>query len=372
VVRSGRELDAFVRLQQQLYASDPHYVPPIVAERREFLDPEKNPFFTLAARELFLARDAEGRLVGRIAAVDDTAYNQFYNTQRGFFGMFDCVDDPAVASVLLDAAAAWVRARGMTSLMGPVNLSLNHDCGLLVEGFDTPPCMMMSYNARYYAPLLEGWGLKRAQDLLSYEVSTGAAPPEKVVRVAERARERDDVTVRALDMKDLPGEVRRLKAVYNAMLEQRWGFVPMSEEEFDYLARRLKPLVALRPELCRIAEVHGEPVAFSLTLPDANVAIKQAGGQLTTWGLPIGAARIAWAVQKVDRLRVLLFGIRPGYRKRGLDALLYLDTLRIARERGYVSAELGWVTDDNAVVNRSLELMGARRIKTYRLYEKRL
>ncbi len=360
-----------MRFQQALYSSDPNYVPPIAAERRDFLDRRHNPFFAHASAELFLAR-RNGEVVGRIAAVDDTAYNQFHNTQHGFFGMFDCIHDASVAAHLLDAASTWVRARGMTALMGPMNLSTNHDCGLLVEGFESPPCMMMSYNARYYAGLLEGYGLRKAKDLWHYELSTMTAPPEKVVRVAERAREQEDVTVRGVNLRDLSGEIRRLKTIYNAMLQRNWGFVPMSDEEFDYIARRLKPLVQLRPELCRIAEVRGEPVAFALTLPDANAALKAADGQLTTWGLPIGIARIALAAQRVNRLRVLLFGITPGYRKRGLDALLYLDTLRLARERGFVAAELGWVTEDNALMNRALEAMGARRFKTYRIFEKRL
>jgi hypothetical protein len=230
----------------------------------------------------------------------------------------------------------------------------------------------MPYNAPYYGPLLEGLGFKRHKDLWLYEMATAVAPPEKVVRVARHLREEEQATVRRVDVRDLPGEIRRLKSIYNAMLGRNWGFVPMSDEEFDYVAHRLKPLVLLRPELCLIAEVRGEPVAFSLTFPDANAAIKTARGQLTTWGLPLGALRIAWAARQVDRLRVLLFGIKPGYQKRGLDALLYLETLRLARERGFVAGELGWVAEDNALMTRSLDAMGARRFKTYRLYEKKL
>lgn len=370
-VRTAADREAFIRFQLTHYAGDPNYVPPIIAERRDFLDAGRNPFLEHAVLELFLAY-RDGKIVGRIAAIDDPHHNQFHNSEVGFFGMFEVIDDAAVSRALLDAAAGWVKARGMKSLVGPVNLSFNHDCGLLVEGYDLPPAMMMPYNHRYYARLLEGYGLTKSRDLWSYELSTSVAPPEKVVRVAERIRAKDGVRVRPIDMKDLSGEIRRIKSIYNAMLDRTWGFVPMSEEEFDAIAFRLRPLVQVRPELCLIAEVKGEPVAFSITLPDANVALKAAGGQLTSWGLPIGLARMFFAAREIDRLRVLLLGIKPGYRRRGIDALLYLDTMRAARALGYSGGELGWTTEDNDLMNRAIESMGARRYKTYRVYEKSL
>jgi len=187
-----------------------------------------------------------------------------------------------------------------------------------------------------------------------------------------RLREHEGVTVRQLDLRNLQSEIRRIKSIYNAMLDRQWGFVPMSDEEFDFIAERLRPLVLLRSELCFIAEVKGEPVAFSLTLPDSNVGLKAAGGYLTKFGLPIGLARLAWATRANDRLRVLMLGIRPGYQKRGIDALLYTQTMRAARELGYVSGELGWTLEDNHLINRAIESMGARRYKTYRIYERKV
>jgi GNAT superfamily N-acetyltransferase len=368
-VRSHSDLDDFIRFQLALYRDDPYFVPPIVAERRDFLDRRKNPFFTHAEVELYLAR-RNGRVVGRIAAIDDALWNQFHNAETGFFGMFDAPNDPEIARALLDAAAAFARGRGMKTLSGPVNLSTNHDCGALVEGFEFPPAMMMPYNFRYYGALLEGWGLRKMKDLYAYDLPTVVAPPEKVVRVAERLRESENVRVRPLDVGHLPEEIRRLKSIYNAMLDRNWLFLPMNEEEFDSITARLRPLVRVRPELCLIAEVKGEPVAFSLTLPDSNRAIRAANGQLTRWGFPVGLVRMAWAARDIERLRVLLFGIKPGYRRRGLDALLYLETLRAARRLGYDGAELGWTTEDNELMNRAIESMGARRYKTYRIYEK--
>jgi len=230
----------------------------------------------------------------------------------------------------------------------------------------------MPYNFRYYGALLEGWGLRKMKDLYAYDLSTAMTPPEKVVRVAERLRDSEFVRVRPVDVTNLPEEIRRLKSIYNAMLDRNWLFLPMNEEEFDSITARLRPLVRVRPELCLIAEVKGEPVAFSLTLPDSNRAIRAANGQLTRWGFPIGLMRMAWAARDIDRLRVLLFGIKPGYRRRGLDALLYLETIRTARRLGYDGAELGWTTEDNELMNRAIESMGARRYKTYRIYEKAL
>ena len=370
-VRRRTDLDAFIRYQLELYSGDPNFVPPIVAERRDFLDREKNPFFSHAEVELSVAR-RNGQIVGRIAAIDDALWNQFHNAETGFFGLFDAPDEPAVAAALLDRAAEFARSRGMKTLTGPVNLSTNHECGLLVEGFDFPPAMMMPYNYRYYGALLEGWGLRKMKDLYAYDLSTALAPPEKVVRVAERLREQQGVRVRPIDLRQLPEEIRRLKSIYNAMMDPAWLFLPLNEEEFDGIVARLRPLVRVRPELCLIAEVRGEPVAFSITLPDANRAIQAAGGYLTHWGLPMGLARMAWAARNIERLRVLLFGIKPGFRRRGLDALLYLETLRTARRLGYDGAELGWVTEDNELMVRAIESMGARRYKTYRIYERAL
>lgn len=368
-VRSLADRDRFIEFQLEVYASDPNYVRPIIVERRDFIDPKKNPLLSHAELELFLARRA-GKVVGRIAAVNDPTYNQFHNTETGFFGLFEAFDDAQVAGALFDAASQWVRSKGMKQMMGPVNLSFNHDCGILIDGFDYPQTMMMAYNPRYYPSLLEANGMSKAKDLWSFELSTSLAPPEKVVRVAERVREQDGVRVRPLNMKDLREEIRRLKSIYNAMLERSWGFVPMSEEEFDFFAARLRPLVQIRPELCLIAEVRNEPVAFSLTLPDCNVALKPANGHLTTFGLPIGLAKMYWAARSIDRLRVLLFGIKPGYRRRGLDAILYLDTLRAARALGYSWGEIGWAAEDNTLMIRAIEAMGARRYKTYRIYQR--
>lgn len=224
----------------------------------------------------------------------------------------------------------------------------------------------MSYNPRYYPALYEAAGFAKAKDLYAWELSSDVPPPEKVARIADKIRQRDGVVVRPVRLADFENEVRRIKDIYNAAWEKNWGFVPMTEREFDHMAREMKQLVVA--DLLLIAEVGGEPVAFSMTLPDANIALKAAGGRLTRFGLPIGLAKLVLAARKIKRLRLITLGIKEGFRKRGLDAILYLDTLRTAKRLGYTGGEISWTLEDNHLVNRAIESMGGRKYKTYRVY----
>lgn len=368
-VQSVKDRDAFVLFPYQLYKDDPNWVPPLVMERKDFLDPKKNPWFEFGTVELFLAR-RNGEVVGRIAAVNDPRYNEFHGVQQGAFGMFECVDDVGVAKALFDAAAQWCKAQGFATMMGPASFSSNYEFATLVEGFEAPPVVMMSYNPRYYPALYEACGFSKAKDLWAWELSSSVEPPEKVVRIAEKIRQREGITVRPVNLKDFEAEARRIKDIYNAAWEKNWGFVPMTEKEFDHLARDLKQLVVA--DLLMIAEVKGEPVAFSMTVPDANVAFKAAGGRLTYYGLPIGLAKLLLAARKIKRLRLITLGIKAGFRKRGIDAIMYLDTLRTARRLGYTGGEISWTLEDNDLVNRAIESMGGRKYKTYRVYQRAL
>jgi GNAT superfamily N-acetyltransferase len=368
-VRGAADREAFIRFPYALYRHDPLWVPPLEMERKDFLDPKKNPWFEFGEVELFLAR-RDGQVVGRIAAVKDPRYNAYHGTTYGFFGLFECVNEPGVARGLLDAASTWLRARGFTSVLGPASFSSNYEFGMLVEGYDSSPAVMMPYNPGYYPGLLEACGFHKAKDLWAFELSASATPPEKVVRIAEKMRKREGITVRPVRMKELSKEIALIKDIYNAAWERNWGFVPMTDHEFDHLARELKAIV--EPELVLIAEVKGEPVAFSMTLPDANFALKAAGGRLTRYGLPIGLAKLVLASRRIDRLRLITLGIKEGYRRRGLDAILYLDTLRTAHRLGYRGGEISWTLEDNQLVNRAIESMGGQRSKTYRGYERAL
>ncbi|MBI3182262.1 MAG: N-acetyltransferase [Myxococcales bacterium] len=366
-VQSPRDRDAFVLFPYELYRDDPNFVPPLLMERKDFLDPRKNPWFQFGKAALFLARRG-GQVVGRIAGVNDPRYNEFHGTRLGAFGMFECADDVRVARALFEAAATWCGAQGFGRMIGPMNFSTNYECSVLVEGFDAPPVVMMAYNPRYYPALYEACGFKKAKDLWAWELSSSVAPPEKVARIAEKVRQREGVVVRAVNMKDFESEVRRVKEIYNSAWEKNWGFVPMTDAEFDHMARELKQLVV--PKLLLLAEVKGEPVAFSMTLPDANPALKAAGGRLTRFGLPIGLVKLLLAARRIKRLRLITLGIKEGYRRRGLDAILYLDTLKAARELGYTGGEISWTLEDNHLVNRAIESMGGRKYKTYRIYER--
>ncbi|RKH95914.1 N-acetyltransferase [Corallococcus praedator] len=366
-VRGAADRMAFIRLPYGLYRDDPNWVPPLEMERKDFLDPKKNPFFDYAEVELFLARRG-AEVVGRVAAIKNPRHMEVHGTKEGFFGLFECVNDAGVARGLLDAASAWLKARGIDRVLGPANFSSNQDWGLLVEGFDTPPALMMPYNPTYYLGLLETCGFTKAKDLWAWELSSSAEPPAKVARIAEKIRQREGITVRPVNLKDFPAEVARIKEIYNSAWEKNWGFIPFTEREFDHMAKEMKAIV--RPELVLIAEVKGEPVAFSMTLPDANPAFKAANGRLTTFGLPIGLVKLVLASRRLKRLRLLTLGIKEGYRRRGLDAILYLDTLRTAKALGYTGGEVSWTLEDNHLVNRAIESMGGQRSKTYRVFQR--
>ncbi|HEX4620896.1 MAG TPA: N-acetyltransferase [Myxococcaceae bacterium] len=366
-VSTAADRDAFVKFPYALYKDDPNWVPPLLLERKDFINPRKNPWFEFGTVQLYLARRG-GKVIGRIAAVDDPHYNAFHGTQLGFFGMFECIDDPGVARALFDAAALWCKARGFREFIGPVNFSTNYECSVLVDGFDSPPVLLMAYNPSYYPGLYEACGFAKAHDLWAWEIDTSKPPPEKVRRVAEKVRQREGLVIRAARMEDFDNEARRIKALYNEAWEKNWGFVPMTEREFDQVARDMKPMI--RPELVLIAEVQGEPVAFAMTVPNANEAIRAANGRLFRYGLPIGLVKLALAQRKIQRVRLVILGVKQKYRKRGIDAVLYLDTLLTSAKLGYPLGEISWTLESNDMVNRSIELMGGRKYKTYRIYQR--
>lgn len=285
--------------------------------------------------------------------------------------MYEAIDDPAIASALFEAAVRFLRARGLTKIQGPVNLSMNHDCGLLVDGFDSPPVLMMPYNPGHYVAHFESvLGLKKAKDLYAFWLDAHTEPPPKVVRVAEKIRVKEGITVRPIRMQNFSSELKILKDILNSAWEKNWGFVPFTEEEFDHTARDMKRIAI--PDLVLIAEVHGEPVAFSATLPDFNQALIKIDGKLTRYGLPIGLLKLLWHSKKINQLRLILLGVKQKHRKQGLDAILYLETLRTARRLGYKGGEISWTLEDNILVNRAIERMGGKRYKTYRIYEQEI
>jgi len=360
----GKAWREFIDLPYRLHGSRPHFVPPLRREHRELFDRTRHPFFRHADGALFLARRA-GRAVGRIEAVVNHAHNQFHNDRIGFFGGFECEDDRVVSDALLAAAARWLAARGMQVMRGPATHSTNEECGLLIEGFDEPPMIGMPYNPPYYAGLLEGFGLAKAKDLYAWEIRAGQTIPEKIRRVAEIVRKSTGVVVRPVNFRDYAAEIRRAMEVYNAAWTRNWGFVPLTEAEFVYAAKQLRPLLQRQPEGTMVAEVAGRPVAFCLALLDVNQALAQVrGGRL----FPFGFWRLMRGLRRIDQARIMALGIRPEFRHRGIDALLYFELLSRGERLGLRRGEIGWTLEDNRAMNRAI-LLGGRHHKTYRLYD---
>ena len=358
------ERDRFIRFAWRVYRNDLHWVPPLLMERHEFLDPTKNPFYLHAEVALFLARRG-GEIVGRIAAVEDRNFNSFHGSKVAYFGLFECIDDVRVATALFQAVRDWARARGLESILGPMNLSTNYEVGLLVEGFDSDPYLQMPYNPRYYGELFEKCGLEKAKDLYAWERSA-SPPPERFVRVAEKIRAQSEVKIRSVNLREFDAEVARIKEVYNAAWEKNWGFVPMTDREFDKLARDLRQFVV--PQLALIAECQGEPIAFSLTIPDYNQALKKLDGRLTTYGIPLGLLKLLYYARKIDRVRLMALGVKSGWRRRGIEAVLVVESIRQTHRLGYQGGEVSWTLEDNDLINRAIEAVGCTRTKRYRVY----
>ena len=365
---SGRaDLDRFVDLPWRIYQSDPMWVPPLRVEVYRALDRQRHPFHQHAEVECFLAW--QGReVVGRIAAIVNRAHNEFHDDQVGFFGLFECRNDVSVAQALLGRAERWLAEHGCTSARGPMNLSTNEEIcspGILVDGFDTPPKFLMAHNPTYYARLLEESGHTKAKDLYAYWVDAEQTP-ERLVRGLKRMRQRANIRLRTLNLSDFPGEVARVKEIYNAAWERNWGFVPMSESEMDFMAKSLRPIVD--PNLCVFAELEGEPVAFAIALPDYNQAFKHMNGRL----FPLGLFKFFWYRRRIDSVRTLTLGVKAQYRLQGLDSMLIVALMQAAQKQQRARGECSWILEDNYAMRRGLERIGGRPYKTYRIFEKPL
>jgi GNAT superfamily N-acetyltransferase len=360
----AHDTKAFITFPWRVYAGDERWIPPLIMERKEFLNPRKNPFFHHAAAQLFLAQ--QGRdTVGRIAAVINTAHNQYHNEHAGFFGLFECLPRAEIAAALLEAAASWVRQRGATFLRGPVNLSTNElDCGLLVEGFDTSPVFHSSYNPPYYATYVEANGFKPCKDLLAFLKTTDTPLPSRVQETIARLQARCKVTVRPINMRDFVADVKRITTAYNAAWSDNWGFVPITEAEAQHLAKTLK--MAVIPGLTLLAESNGEPVGCFVAIPDLNPALRHLHGHLTPWGL----LRFLYHRRRIDTVRVAMMGIEKRYRRLGIDLLLLAKAWEQASKHGVARGELAWILEDNRLMVQALEAIGAHPYKRYRLYQK--
>ena len=363
-VTNKTDLKKFIRLPWKIYKDHPHWVPPLIRDVKFKLNREKHPFFEHARMELFVAENGN-EIVGRIAAVVNERYNEFHHEKLGFFGMFECVDDLETARLLYTAAEDWCRKEGMDRILGPVNLSMNDECGFLLEGFDLDPAIMMPYTPEYYLKLSEECGYIKAKDLYGY-LKGEVGVVERIAKLVERVKSKEDVVVRPMDMKNFSKEVEIIKDIYNAAWEVNWGFVPMTPAEMDLMAKELKPIA--EPELVLFAEVKGEPVGVAITLPDLNFVLKKLNGKLG----PVQLLKFFYYKRKIKGLRSVIFGLKKEYRRTGINVVLYYETEARGARIGYEWCEMSWNLEDNEMINRFDEAVGGKLYKKYRLYEKGL
>lgn len=367
-VISASERDAFIKFPWRIYRNDPAWVPPLIIERKEFLNRRKHPFYQHGDAELFLAWSGD-EIAGRIMASDDPRYNSIHGSNVGCFGLFDCVDDIEVARALVEAAADWLRRKGRSEIMGPIDYSTNYVCGLLIEGFEHPPTLLMAHNPPYYARLIEGNGFVKEKDWYAWWFSEFPAPAERLRQIATARARKHRVKVRPIDKSRLEEESQRIISIYNQAWEKNWGYVPFTPAEAEHMARELKPIIV--PEGALIAEIDDKPVGFVLGVPDINVALRRLNGRLTTFGLPIGLLKLLYYQRKIRTGRLVALGVIEQYRRAGVAEMLVLQVIEEAFvRRGFVGGELSMTLEDNVMVNRFIEAMGAKRYKTYRIYGK--
>lgn len=363
-VENKKDLMAFIKLPWKINRGDSNWVAPLIMDRLKFLNKEKNPFFKENPAEFFLAY-RNGELVGRIAAILNHQHNNYHNEKTGFFGFLEAIEDQEVFEALLERVKEWLRPKGCDLIRGPMNPSTNDEVGFLVDGFDTPPYFMMTHNPPYYNNMMMAAGFEKAKDLLAYYLDKEhLVITEKVKRVTDGIKKKFPVTIRAVNIKRLNDELEVFRGIYNNAWSTNWGFVPLTPEEFDYVANDFKKIID--PELVLIAELAGKPVGFCLALPNYNEVFKKIpGGRL----LPFGWLTFLVNKKKIKGIRVITLGAVKEYQHTGIGALLYLEIIRRGLAQGYDRAELSWVLEDNELMIRPLQFLGAIPYKTYRVYQ---
>jgi GNAT superfamily N-acetyltransferase len=362
---SEKGLGVFIDYPYALFRRDPYWVGDLKKDVRHLLD-TGHPFWRHGERALFMAY-RDGRPVGRVAAIVNHAHNNFHSDKTGFFGFFDCADDQEAANRLFAAAGAWLKARGMDSALGPVNPSTNETCGMLCEGFDGTPMVMMPWNPPYYLKLAEGAGFAKAKDLYAWRLEVADGFSERFVKIAERAVRGKDIKVQFVDPGGLDKAIADVKEIYNAAWEKNWGFVPMTDAEFNDMAAAMRPV--LRPEYLYFAAVDGAPAAFVLMLPDLNVPLKAARGSLNALTLPPFLWKMKFGMKAG---RMLTLGVKKEFRGRGLEMLLIREAIESAKRLGWTYGEMSWTLEDNTRINGIIEAIGGKLYRKYRIYEKKL
>jgi hypothetical protein len=347
-----------------IYKNAPYWIPPLISEDKKLFNPAVYPFHKNAEVKLFLLYD-NGKPVSRVAAIINHNHNKFHNEKVGFFGFFESINSPEAAQYILDAATQFCKEKGMECIRGPMNFSTNDTCGLLIEGFDSSPLIMMPYNPPYYIDLLEKSGFAKAKDLYAYFADHNIKEQlPRMERLAQRVTKSGDVVIRNINFKNITSDIKVIKHIYNNAWSKNWGFVPMTDEEFDYMASDMKKVVD--PDLALIAEIDGQPAGFSLALPDYNQIIKKCNGRL----FPFGFLHFLFGKSAIKTVRLLTIGVVHQYRQKGLDVIFYMESIKRTFNKGYRGGELSWILEDNIMMNRILESIGAKVYKRYRIYER--
>lgn len=365
-VADKRLLKQFIDFPHELYKGDPNYVPELFLGQQDILSPGSHPFYQHSSAQLFLAYEGE-KIVGRIAAIFNNNHNEYTGRNDGFFGFFDVENDQNTADLLLDAATTWLKEKNANTLTGPVNLSTNDTVGLLVDGFDRPPMIMMTYNKPYYEKLLSHYGLTKKTDLLAYLVESSTAS-QRSLNLSERLEERlrtKGIVIRQVNLKDFKNEIVKVRNVYNKAWDKNLGFVPMTEAEFEHVAKDMK--LILDPRYCLVAEKDNEFVGFILGLPNINeIQINIKKGRL----LPTGIFKLLFNKRKIKTLRVLMLGVLENHRKLGIEACLYAGVIKNGIKAGVTAAECSWMLEKNYLMNHAIEQINGKLYKRYRLFEK--
>jgi hypothetical protein len=361
-VKNQQDLMAFIRFPWEMYKGNQYWVPPLIKDQLSKFSPT-HPFRAHSEMILLLAYRG-GKIAGRITGIIDHHYIEFHQEKVGFFGFFESMPDAKVADTLLSRVADWLKGHGMEKMAGPMNPSTNDECGLLIEGFDSFPCLMMPYNPPIYPSLLEGFGLRKRMDLYALLLEESTFHLDRLDRITERLRKREPrLHVRPINLSRFDEELKIVKEIYNQAWSKNWGFVPMTDEEINLAAKELKPLVV--SDLILFAYWEKEPVGFSVSLPDYNEVLRHLNGKI---GL-LGALKFLYYSKKIHKIRVMLLGVKHAFQKKGIEGLLYIETFRNGTKKGYHRAECSWILEENVLMQHGIEAMGGKRDKTYRIYE---
>ncbi len=366
IVTTDDERKRFIDFPYQHYSETESWVPPLRMEVKKLIDTEKNPYFNNAEMALFIA-EHNGKMAGRISAVVDHRYNEYHGTKTGHFGFFECIEDQETANLLFRVAGDWLKEKGMKDVLGPASPGMMDTIGLLVDGFDKMPYILMPYNKPYYQKLIEGAGYEPEMDLLAYVVDKDSLSMDRINRAIAIVNKRNPgLKVRPVNLKKIKEEVEIVRHIYNEAWKDNWGFLPLTKEELEATAKDFKMI--LDPKYAHIAEIDGEPVGFSIALPDYNQIFAEMNGKL----FPFGIFKMLFGKKKIDRIRTALMGVLPEHQGKGIDAMLHQKAIENGLANEVYTSELSWVLSSNTNMIRVAERIGGRLDKTYRMYRKKL